>query len=198
MRKPHYLDPLGSRLPALERNLIRLRSMQMVLVLFYAEQVKQTVLNLVQTTDRFRVMSGRGVDRVPKNAKDQVKKCLKALVEDGLLSVDESEEIRHLIDYRNMVGHEIHELVADISTERAVRDRFDFAVTDGRAYNYEAVERLRHYLGLLHERQDSYHYVGTLCMDSLMFTSAERTLLADIKKAAQQDPQTRKEAQRRY
>ncbi len=52
---------------------------------------------------------------------------------DGSLSVDEKEQIRHLIDCRNMVGHENHELVAEMSTDRTVRDLFDFAINDARA-----------------------------------------------------------------
>jgi len=28
MRQPHFLDPLGSRLPAMERNMLKLRAMQ--------------------------------------------------------------------------------------------------------------------------------------------------------------------------
>lgn len=51
MRQPHFLDPLGSRLPAFERNVLKLRAMQMVLIMFYAEELKRKVLDLIQTTE---------------------------------------------------------------------------------------------------------------------------------------------------
>lgn len=178
--KRHYLYPLGSRLPALERNILRLRSLQMVLVMFYAEQLRRKVLELIQSTDRFRAILADGTSaesRVPKTAKDQVKKCLNALVDDGALSVAEKDEIRDLIDYRNLVGHEIHNLVGDVVGEKYVRD---YAAMDSSAYDYEAAERMRHYLDLLARRQITHHYVGTMRMDGLLFEATERTLLSDI------------------
>ena len=144
MHEPSFLDPLGSRLPALEQNLLKLRSAQMVLVLFYSEQLKSKVLSLIQTTDGFMARTGRA-ERVPKGAKDQVRKCLNALVSDGALSVNEKAEIRKLIDYRNVIGHDIHELVADISTERSVRQSTGYLPDNFAKYDYDAVDRLRHY-----------------------------------------------------
>jgi uncharacterized protein YutE (UPF0331/DUF86 family) len=183
MKKPNYLDPLGSKLPAFESNILRLRSLQMVLVLFYAEQLKQKVLNLIQTTDHILSILGNGlVERVSKQEKDQVKKCLNALVFDGAISIDESDEIRRLIDYRNVIGHDIHELVADLSTEKSVRTALVYAPESVASYDYEVVDRLRHYLRLLSERQIKHHYSVSVSMDRLMFISAERVLLADIKK----------------
>lgn len=40
MQEPSFLDPLGSSLSAPKQNLLKLRTVQMVLVLFYAEQLK--------------------------------------------------------------------------------------------------------------------------------------------------------------
>lgn len=179
MYGPSFLDPLGSRLPALECNLLKLRSAQMVLVLFYAEQLKAMVLSLIQGTDRFLARTGR-VERVPKGTKNPVGKCLDALEVDGALSADEKAEIRRLIDYRNSVGHDIHELVADITTERSVRRSLAFMPDSFARYDYEAVERLQHFLKLLRERQGTHHYIGTLGFDGLQFRSAEQVFLKEI------------------
>jgi hypothetical protein len=179
MHEPSFLDPLGSRLPALEQNLLKLRSAQMVLVLFYAEQLKSKVLSLIQTTDRFMTWTG-GEERVPKDAKDQVRKCLNALVSDGALSVDEKNEIKKLIDYRNVIGHDIHELVADISTERSVRRSIGYLPDRFARYDYEAVDRLRNYMKLLDERQIKHHYIGTVSFNRLRFRTAEKVLLKEI------------------
>ncbi|WP_107677842.1 MULTISPECIES: hypothetical protein [Agrobacterium] len=180
MHKPSFLDPLGSRLPALEQNLLKLRSAQMVLVLFYAEQLKAKVLSLIQGTDRFLALTGRP-ERVPKGTKNPVGKCLDALQADGALSVEESAEIRSLIDYRNTVGHDIHELVADITMERSVRRSLAFMPERFARYDYEAVERLQHFLKLLGERQRTHHFIGTLSFDRLQFHSAEQVFLREIK-----------------
>jgi len=34
-----FSDPLGSKLPALEQNILKFRAMQMLLVMFYAEEL---------------------------------------------------------------------------------------------------------------------------------------------------------------
>ncbi|MGO7036166.1 hypothetical protein ACCT19_35850 [Rhizobium ruizarguesonis] len=73
------------------------------------------------------------------------------------------------------------ELVADISTQRYVRQHVDFTSDRLAAYDYEAVERLRHYLDLLDWQEITHHYMGTISLDRLFLMSAERALLTDIK-----------------
>lgn len=180
MHEPSYLDPLGSRLPALEQNMLKLRLAQMVLVLFYAEQLKARVLSLIQRTDGFMAHTGRA-ERVPQGTKNPVGKCLDALEADGALSADEKAEIRRLIDYRNSVGHDVHELVADITSELSVRRSWRYLPENFARYDYEAVERLQHFLKLLGESQRTHHYIGTISFDGLQFRSAERVFLNEIK-----------------
>jgi hypothetical protein len=196
MQRPHYLDPLGSRPPALERSILQLRSMQIVLVLFYAEQLKQKVLGLVENANEARIHMGDSTsESPPRGAKDRVKRCLRALMADGAISTSEGDEIKRLIDYRNVVAHDIHELVTDLNTERHIRRGLDFIPVRA-PYDYEAVDRLRYYLNLLDERQIAHHYIGTISFDGLLFNSAERMLLDDIKKLRariQRQAQERKE-----
>ncbi len=183
MYERHYLDPLGSHLPALERNIIRLRSMQIMLVLFYAERLRQKVLDLIQRTDSlWASFDSKHKQRVPMGTKDALRKCLNALVADGVLTQDEREELKGLLDYRNVVAHDIHLLTADVSTDRFVRHRVQFFQEGQPTYDNEAVSRFRHFINLLNERQRSHHYTITLSMDPLLFASAEKTLLADIKR----------------
>lgn len=152
----------------------------MVLVLFYAEQLKAKVLSLIQRSDGFMAHTGRA-ERVPRGTKNPVGKCLDALEADGALSADEKAEIRRLIDYRNSVGHDVHELVADITSERSVRRSWIYLPENFTRYDYEAVERLQHFLKLLGERQRTHHYNGTISFDGLHFRSAERVFLNEIK-----------------
>jgi len=184
MWTPQYTDPLGSQLPALERNILKLRAMQMLLILFYAEELKRQVLNLIQGTDGLwarLVTDGSRRERVPKRTKNPVGKALDALIEDGAISPEEKAEIISLIDYRNLIGHEMHELVADVSTDREVRRRAEFRNGE-KAFDYEAVERLQHYRRRLGGLWRTHHYVMTYSENNFMFKAAERTFLSEIGK----------------
>jgi hypothetical protein len=113
-----FNDPLGSNLPGLEQNILKLRAMEMVLVLFYAEELKREVLNLIQTTDDFRDrLHSRNAQkpRVPTGTNKAVEKALKALVGDRAITVAQKKEIVELIDYRNTIAHQMHNLLLDLS-----------------------------------------------------------------------------------
>ena len=101
MRRRRFTDPLGSKLPALEQNILKYRAMEMLLVLFYAEELKRDVLNRIRTTDRLRSEAqgdGTASERVPKGSKNPVDKALNALVADRAITADEKVEIVKLID----------------------------------------------------------------------------------------------------
>lgn len=183
MFAPRYTDPLGSRLPAFERNILKLRAMQMLLIMFYAEELKRQVLDLIQTTDRIRVQlkPAEFEERVPKGAKKSLPKALNVLIDDGAINDDEKNEIVSLIDYRNIIGHRMHELVSDISTESFARTLSQFGSDRAKAFDYEAVERLQHFRNKLGNLYKTHHYASTISMNSLLFESAERTFLAEIK-----------------
>jgi hypothetical protein len=177
-----YLDPLGSRLPALERNILKVRAMQMVLVLFYAEQLKQRVIGMIQGTESLmdRLKPGSVPLRVPKGVKNPVDKALSALLADGAITADDKIEIIKLIDFRNIIGHDVHELVGDLSSDRYAREIAAFSPDRLAQYDYHAVGRLRHFHALFDDLNRTHHYVTTLRMDGLMFRSSEKTLLAEI------------------
>jgi hypothetical protein len=44
-----YTEPLRSKLPALEQNVLKLRAMNTILVMFYAEDLKRSVLGIKKT-----------------------------------------------------------------------------------------------------------------------------------------------------
>jgi hypothetical protein len=125
-----FTDPLGSQLPVLERNILKLRAMQMLLVMFYAEELKRKV---------------RDLKRVPKGTKKAENKTLTALVVDRSITDVEKTEIVKLIDYRNVIGHQMHNLLADVSPERVAREIVTYAPDCLKKYDYNAVERLQHF-----------------------------------------------------
>jgi hypothetical protein len=46
--------PEGTKLPALERNILKFRAFEMMLSLFYAEDLKRFLTSTVEVSDRFR------------------------------------------------------------------------------------------------------------------------------------------------
>jgi hypothetical protein len=181
MRRRDFIDPLGTRLPALEANEHRRRALQFVLALFYAEDIKRHVLDLIQTTDSaHRRLGGAMVDRVPKGTKNSVDKALSALVTDKAITQDEKIEMVGLIDYRNDIGHQVHNLLADVGTMRAIRSYVDDA--KGPKYRRDAVDRLKYYGERLDGLYRTHHYIRTMNADRLLFASAEKALSAEIER----------------
>lgn len=180
-----YTDPLRSQLPALEQSILKLRAMQIMLVLFYAEEVRREVLDLVRTTDdlgRRLANDNKWKERVPKGVKNPLDKALSALVTDRAITAAEKRDIVALIDYRNVVAHQMHNLFVDISTERIAREMIAYLPDRLPKYDFEAVKRLQHFLKKLRGLYITHHYVSSLRYDDLLFQSAERTFLAEIKR----------------
>lgn len=84
---------------------------------------------------------------MPKGVKNPVGKALDALVLDGAITSGDKAEIVRLIDFRNLIGHEVHDLVGDLSTERYAREVAAIHPERLSKYDYEAVDRLRHFHG---------------------------------------------------
>lgn len=105
---PYYEDrpipvryhPKGRHLPALERNVLQYRAFEMMIILFEIEDLKRFIRQ-----------------RIPEGTKDRDKKACNSLVLDGIITNQESKEIKKFMDYRNLIGHDIHKLTFDVSRE---------------------------------------------------------------------------------
>lgn len=185
MESPHFLDPFGSHLPALERTVLRVRAIEMILILFYAEELKRSVLDCIRTTDRLRK-----AQRIPDGTRKPVDKALDILVADRAISSIEKKEIVELIDYRNAVGHEIHTLFADLSSERVARNFTKYALSNQkhRHYRSDALARLKHFRARFNNLYRTHHYARTINMNPLMFEMAERFFSDEIKRLEQHLP----------
>jgi hypothetical protein len=185
MVSKQFTDLYGSKLPALEQNILKHRAMEMLLVMFYAEELKRGVLNRIQNTDRLmsRLRDGDAApERVPIGTKNAVDKALSALVTDHALTTEQKTEIVGLIDYRNVIGHQMHNLLLDLSPERIARDMITYLPERLPKYDYRAVTRLRYFLDLFDGLYRTHHYIMELNFDRMLFESAERTFLAELKK----------------
>jgi len=175
MPPKHYTAPLGSKLPALERHLLKLRALEMVLVIFYAEELKRKVIGMVQCTDAWLERPERVLSKTPK----KVEKALSALVADGAITTAEKSEIVELIDYRNSIAHDIHDLFADLSQESFAREAVVTLPDKFKRYDYNAVERLQ----VLYKKLDASDnlYMTEFTLNRVFFGVAERVFLAEIK-----------------
>lgn len=185
MHQRHFLDPLSNKLPALERNILKLRAIQMVLVVYYAEELKRKILALIQTTDRLNQElkpNQKETERVPQGTKNSVGKALDALVSDCAISSDEKADIVSLIKYRNDIGHRIHELVADLSTNKSIRMLRRLDSDNNKVFDYSAVERLQAFHQRLDKLYTTHDYIHSFSMNQLMFQAAESAFLVEIEK----------------
>ena len=178
-RRRHYTEPLGSKLPALEQNVLKLRGMNLLLALFYAEDLKATAVNLVQGTDKLNHrINVANAPRVFPGVKNPVDKALTALVDDGAITADEKKEIVELIDYRNFIGHQVHNLLSDVGGPWAHREG-QYLPANSPKYDESAVKRLRHFRKRFGQFRN---YVFTLTFAPLAFEPAEKTFLLEIKR----------------
>ena len=68
-------NPRGENLRALEQNILKYRAFEMVMILFYVEEIKLIALRTIRVTDRFR-----NNDRLPEGTKKLYQKLWKILV----------------------------------------------------------------------------------------------------------------------
>ncbi|MBZ9649903.1 hypothetical protein K9B33_20425 [Sphingobium sp. 3R8] len=178
----HYTDPYRGRLPELERCMIRHRALQMILVLYHAEELKRSVVEAVETQARWKQIRDGAAEAAPAVSEGKkVKRAFDFLVQDGVLTPDERAEMVTLIGRRNSIAHHLDQVTADLSTDSWVRDHLAF-MPDRQQYDYEALDRLQALRRLLEQRTIEKRYVGMINMRSLFFDATERALRDDLKR----------------
>lgn len=107
-----FRHPEGTKLPALERNILKYRGFEMLLLLFYVEELRGMIIGAVRATDRW---TRKGRPRIEPATKNKFRRAMTALV--GVLSQGDSREIIILVDTRNIVAHELHKMTFDVSRD---------------------------------------------------------------------------------
>lgn len=166
----HY--PKGSRYTAIEKNVLKLRAFEMVLVVFRVQRLRTFVLESVRATEELER------DRVSGDRKGALteKEVWERLVEDGVLSDGELREVRELIDYRNLIAHETERLTVDVNRGWSGNR---FVMPDLGSYEPEALRKLDR----LEQKIDEgigKKYILTLSFAPLMFEPAERAYREEI------------------
>lgn len=179
----HYTDPLRGGLPELERCLIRHRALQMILIIYHAEELKRDVIDGVAVQKRWRATVVDEAATAPHEVVKENKKLKRAfdhLVQDGVLTTAEKQHMVKLIEKRNGIAHHLDQVTADLSTDKFILDWLPL-MPDRQSHDYQALDQLRAARRLLEERMMAKHYVGEIDMRSLFFDATERAFSADIK-----------------
>lgn len=167
-RMGHF--PRGNRHTGLEKNILKYRAFEMILILHHVQHLRRFVIDSIRATDRLV----EGPDRLPSGIARPDKKAWRILVQDGVLTDEESREIQELIDYRNIIAHATEEVTVSLN-----RTWNRFRVHDRDTYDREALKRLdmlRHkiYSGM------ASTYVLTLDHRPLMFEAAEEVYREEL------------------
>jgi hypothetical protein len=160
---------MKTRLPALEKNILVYRALQMALFLFYSESVRKLLVETVG--DKIRNKSEQDI----KGAK-LMKAIFASLVHDDTLTEKERDELEALIDHRNTIAHEIQRFTGDIEMPGR---RYSIAKHLGLNYDYEALDRIIRWKSLICEKLLRM-YILPIGLEWPIFEAAEVAYLHEL------------------
>lgn len=106
--------PHGRTVTTLEADVLKLRALEMVLVLFYVENLKDFIISSVKVTKRLRKIIDSTKSTTNEEKQISFKEAHELLISEGVITQEESLQLREMIDYRNTIGHEIHRITIDV------------------------------------------------------------------------------------
>jgi hypothetical protein len=162
--------PEGSKLPALERNILKFGAFEMVLLLFHLEDLRQMIIGAVSATSRIRKIK-------PHKWRPKFWEALKILTADGVETAAEEKRITELTGVRNLIAHQMHEMTYDVSRDSYARSILRL---EGRKFQYDAWKEIKDLHHAVWQRMRS-KYVFEMSMDSLLFVAAEKTYEGELK-----------------
>lgn len=172
--RPHGVAPT-----TWEADILKMRAFEMVVVLFYLEDLRQFIMGAIQFTDKLHG-TNRLTDGKPKaNEGKKMDLARSVLVSEGVISQTESDELFGLVDYRNLIGHKIHDLTVDVGAHSWLVHHDPETFKPMPAYDYTAAKRAKE-LRLKVQRGMMGNFVLPLSMNDAKFEVAEKTYLAEI------------------
>lgn len=170
----HY--PRGRRYTALEKNVLKLRAFEMVLILFRVQGLRRLVVESVRATKGVRRSLSDGVPRAAGRATVSESGAWRALVDDEILNAREVEEVKELVDYRSLIAHETERLTVEVNRDWS--KRVDL-IPDVSRYRPEALGKLDRIWKKVSDGLGK-KYVISLSLTPLMFEPAERAYREEI------------------
>lgn len=185
--------PHGPALIKWEADLLKLRAFEMVLVLFYVEDLKQFVLQSIKFTKElertfFLRASGKSDCGDKPKEKGEGKKleiARRLLVDERVISQTESDEFLELVDYRNTVAHRVQRLTADVGAYSDLADLDPKTFQPIPQYDYSAVKRIKQLRRKISDGMTK-KFVLPVSFNELQFEAAERTYVMEIERLHKQ------------
>lgn len=173
--------PHGPAPTAWEADVLKIRAFEMVLVLFYVETLRRFILESIRASDRVSGEDRLGDGKSKANEGTKMERARALLVSEGIISQAESDEIFGLADYRNLVGHQVHELAADIGAHSDLVRLDPETFRSIPPYDYTAAKRAKEMKKKV-ERRMMGKFIIPIGFEALQFGAAERTYLTEIER----------------
>lgn len=157
------------RLPALEKNVLKYRALQMVLLLQEFESLKRYVVASFRATDN---LISSGSPRLPPRCKKPFETALEILVAENILEPEEKIQLLEYRGLRNRIGHELYKLVADVSD-------LDRSFRAPCLHDYWANDRLEN-LRIKISKGIGEKFINALSFEPLIFEQAELTYKEEL------------------
>ncbi|QKO37441.1 hypothetical protein F0335_02195 [Serratia marcescens] len=174
--------PHGRTVTTLESDVLKLRALEMVLVIFYVENLKDFIISSVKVTKRLRKILDSKKSTTSDKEQISFKEAHELLILEGVITQEESLQLREMIDYRNTIGHEIHRITIDVG---AYSHLAKYDLPNGRKiakYNYSAVQHVQDLRNKVERKMMEKSFCFELSFDTLAFNAAEKTYLKEIKR----------------
>lgn len=168
-------QPQDSASGSWEADILKLRGLELLLVLLYVEDLKRSILGSIKTTDRL-LKRGDRLSIQPEQDRGPFETARDILVAEGVISKADGDELLSLVDYRSVVGDGLLHLNADIGAFSAL---IRFNPGGSQPDDHTAVRRLRAMRKRVFQRMKQ-RYVPPSAHDVLHFETAERTILTEI------------------
>jgi hypothetical protein len=127
---------MNSALSALEKNILKYRAIQMILLLHQVEFLRIFIIESIRQSDE---ITKTATDRLSVGIKNPMEKAMAILVQEDILTKSESEDFQSIVEHRNQIAHKIHEAVEDISSQHQYLNRRK------QVYDYYALDRFEKY-----------------------------------------------------
>jgi len=164
-----------------EADILKIRAFEMVMILFYIEDLRKFIMGSIHATDELHG-SNRLTDGKPKTKEGKKMDLARAvLVSEGVISQSESDELHDLVDYRNLIGHKIHELTVDVGAYSDLTPLDPKTYKPIPAYDYTAAKRAKKLRSKVMDGMMG-KFIMEMSMSSLEFEAAEKTYLSEIER----------------
>jgi len=176
MRKEHR--PYGNALTTLESDVLKLRALEMILVLFYMEDLKSSIIDSLRVSDDIN-NEFKPQKKCDKKI-DRFKAARLRLESEGVISRQESEKIKELINFRNTIGHRIYEITADVGPDSNLSLYIGDQIRKSTLYKYDTVSTARNLRKKVLHNMSLKGYAQSLALASIGFSSAEKVYIKEI------------------